>query len=1064
MATIDAIRSSTVREALHALRYDKILADSPLLQTRFIDEALRDEGHGDSLEMRGWCLRQLLDQTVEAALAARRTAPGASVPGAAQPAVGSEIDQLRADFASPDHVRQAWGALHFRYLGADRTPLNEVHALLGITDKTFQRRLKRGCSLLAEALRKREVLAASADAMLGAPGRQAAPAITPSTPAATIDDYRLSRAAEWLQPRHELDARFVALSLLVDRGEDSPIERWADTGARYTDLQAALSAGGAPATVILGAPGAGKTTLLRRYELDRAIAGLQGRDEGITFLIHLGQWRSPPGQPHPPAPEAWLAAQWARRNPRMPALAEILAERPVTFLLDGLNEIPHDDPADFRARLMAWKHWTHDATDRGGHRVLFTCRTLDYSAPLSTTERPVPQVRIEPLDDDTVHELLVRYAPALGDGLWRRLVGTSQLDLLRSPYFLRLYLVQALGALSASAPNTLPSLAHRASDPPRGPAALFTGFVRQALRREIEQENPRFQPGPLLTEHELARVAGGWRFKDPYELPASRLFAQLSQLAHRMQAARGAPDGGQARADMSSAMAMLGGPDARDVLRAGEDLGLLDEDRAADELLFRHQLLQEYLAARHAARQPELDRLRRPWRVGDVTPDLERVLATIGPAEPLPPLSASGWENTATMAAAMAQDPTGFVEAVAEQDLVLAAKTAMEPELAGRIDAQLVDRLRSDLAARSRDPEADLRERLACGLALGHMGDPRLTRSADGPNPCLAPPMIHVPAGTYRVGDDEPYDYQSTAIDHHQPAHAVALAAYAMGQFPVTNAEWDLFMAAGGYADPAWWVGPEATAWQRGVGTAEGSRANARFWRAHFLEHPGYLDRVRAEGRIDQQRYDTWRDLLSLDDGAFAARLIREHPDGPIRHPRFWHQAALNQRAQPVVGICWYEARAYCAWLAAMTGRPFRLPSEVEWEVGARGAAATRYAYGNAYRSLDGGNTLPTHIRRTSPIGVFPEGDSAFGLADMAGNVATWTASLWGDGDDRPSYGYPYDPNDGREDPLAPAEVRRILRGGSWNGYEVFVRAAFRFNDHPANANYNLGLRLACDP
>ena len=98
------------------------------------------------------------------------------------------------------------------------------------------------------------------------------------------------------------------------------------------------------------------------------------------------------------------------------------------------------------------------------------------------------------------------------------------------------------------------------------------------------------------------------------------------------------------------------------------------------------------------------------------------------------------------------------------------------------------------------------------------------------------------------------------------------------------------------------------------------------------------------------------------DDGepSWTAHLAELYPGGRL------HGAALlaaierfNNPAQPVVGVCWYEARAYCAWLAAQTGVAFRLPTEVEWEAAARGQAARRYAYGDAFDPL-AGNTVET--------------------------------------------------------------------------------------------------------
>ena len=78
-------------------------------------------------------------------------------------------------------------------------------------------------------------------------------------------------------------------------------------------------------------------------------------------------------------------------------------------------------------------------------------------------------------------------------------------------------------------------------------------------------------------------------------------------------------------------------------------------------------------------------------------------------------------------------------------------------------------------------------------------------------------------------------------------------------------------------------------------------------------------------------------------------------------------------------------------------------------------------------------------------MGTFPEGASAYGLLDMAGNVWEWTASLWGEDFETPDFGYPYDPEDGRENPDADAfGIQRVLRGGAFYDGARDVRCACR--------------------
>ena len=133
----------------------------------------------------------------------------------------------------------------------------------------------------------------------------------------------------------------------------------------------------------------------------------------------------------------------------------------------------------------------------------------------------------------------------------------------------------------------------------------------------------------------------------------------------------------------------------------------------------------------------------------------------------------------------------------------------------------------------------------------------------------------------------------------------------------------------------------------------------------------------------------------------------------------------------PVVFVTWHDAVAYSNWLAQATGKPYRLPSEAEWEKGARGSDGRIYPWGNRWdaQRCNSGEGGPGD---TTPVGAYPQGASPYGLLDLAGNVWEWTRSLWGREVSRPAFGYPYDAEDGREDPGAGDEVLRVLRGGAF--------------------------------
>ena len=152
------------------------------------------------------------------------------------------------------------------------------------------------------------------------------------------------------------------------------------------------------------------------------------------------------------------------------------------------------------------------------------------------------------------------------------------------------------------------------------------------------------------------------------------------------------------------------------------------------------------------------------------------------------------------------------------------------------------------------------------------------------------------------------------AYSNELPQHEVTTAAYKIGKYPVTNGQFDLFVKTGGYDDSDFWT---ETGWQ-------------------------------------QKEKGGWTE------------------------PRYSDQSRYNHANQPVVGLSWYEAVAYCSWLKKKTGRAFRLPDEAMWEKAARGTEGQLYPWGNEWQPafLNGADN---QINRPTAVGLFPQGQSPYG-------------------------------------------------------------------------------------
>jgi len=183
------------------------------------------------------------------------------------------------------------------------------------------------------------------------------------------------------------------------------------------------------------------------------------------------------------------------------------------------------------------------------------------------------------------------------------------------------------------------------------------------------------------------------------------------------------------------------------------------------------------------------------------------------------------------------------------------------------------------------------------------------------------------------------------------------------------------------------------------------------------------------------------------------------------RPPEHWGGEAppLGQEDHPVTCVAWYDAIAYCRWLTSYSGEKYRLPTEAEWEKGARGTDGRFYPWGNQWDAAHC-STLEGGKRATRPVGACPDGGSPYGLLDMAGNVWEFTVSLWGKYTPVPHFGYPYEARDGREKFDASPQFQRVLRGGSFMDDRCAARCAFRHCSYPLFRNCSVGFRVVVAP
>jgi formylglycine-generating enzyme required for sulfatase activity len=163
--------------------------------------------------------------------------------------------------------------------------------------------------------------------------------------------------------------------------------------------------------------------------------------------------------------------------------------------------------------------------------------------------------------------------------------------------------------------------------------------------------------------------------------------------------------------------------------------------------------------------------------------------------------------------------------------------------------------------------------------------------------------------------------------------------------------------------------------------------------------------------------------------------------------------AGMGRGAKPVINVSWDDAQTYVAWLSKMSGKPYRLLTEAEWEYAARAGTTSAYIWG---ADVGVGNTNCETCGskwddvETSPVGSFAA--NSFGLYDMAGDVWQWVQ-------DCNHTSYVGAPLDGSAWTGGDCDSR-VIRGGSWLNAAQLLRTANRYRYGPDFRASDLGFRV----
>jgi formylglycine-generating enzyme required for sulfatase activity len=248
----------------------------------------------------------------------------------------------------------------------------------------------------------------------------------------------------------------------------------------------------------------------------------------------------------------------------------------------------------------------------------------------------------------------------------------------------------------------------------------------------------------------------------------------------------------------------------------------------------------------------------------------------------------------------------------------------MTPEQREVIDAA-IEQQRVSSKAYMANQTNDIKERAKAGLLLGWLGDDRKGVAAIKQQEGVIIPdidwvLIDAQGKSFMMGANNGDKAEKPEHEQTMPAN------YYLSRYPITNAQYQAFIDAGGYAKDTYWQSDQAKAWKT---------------------------------------------------------------ENNIQYPRYWDEELWNCPNQPVVGISWFEAMAYAKWLNDYQEGVVRLPTEREWEFATRGEQSLIYPWGNDWQK-DKANAEQVIGRTSSVGLFNQAKNSPFQLDDMAGNVWEW--------------------------------------------------------------------------
>lgn len=849
--------------------------------------------------------------------------------------------------------------------------------------------------------------------------------------------------------------RRLADAATMVRSQDELLETIGRVGheSQYVELLDILNSH--PRAVVLGGPGSGKSTVLRVLALglcepDSEFNKTWHHTQLLPIYIELRKLtpllreRADKGRPAALNADGirdalldYVQQRVFRNSKRLGAnLNQWLNQRGALWLLDGLDEVPDD-----------WRDGVRDAISLliemfTNCRYVIACRIKTYEASdrLATRDRPDPaEFEVQAFSATRQNQAVIRYYDEMQ---LRRAMDEHAVDqykksltdeLQDKPYLRDMAATPLLMGVIAQVHYTegqLPTGLCELLD--RAIVFLLAEWEEQRLREDEDAPSVSGLDNWMLTIHrhisanradfqdKLCRLAYESYERQSLDIKEAELADAIEALLVELRR----------RSSGAALPSAFNKQHVLDYLRNRS--GILNDDGGTPRVFkFPHKVFHEYMAAR--------------WK--------DREYAEVGKKLVADEKAFEWWRNVYELMA-IRGDAGLTADAVRElwpcdappisdmdhKRLMLAGEIWRNKPVNDdtrskyRRVHESVEAVRAQLFKVMLAPDRPAKTRAEAGNLVGRLGladlQPEVT-DVDRMNFC------GVPAGLFTLGSRKATDGLAFYDEEYGMDFDIPYG-YAIAQYPVSKAQFDVFTAQGGYSDKDFWTEAE----------------NLKRWSA------------------DQgvRRYNGWAS--------------KPHPFGePFDLPN-----------HPVVGVCWCEALAFTRWLTKrgheLGWLPgdwiIDLPREAEWEKAARGGLrlpsaaivqpaktiaqrltgprpdphtrpnpnpARRYAFSDDRQTDDADpermNYDDTGLRSTSAVGAFAAGRSPYGCEDMNGNVLEWCGNALQN----------YGPGFQLSADYAGTD-NRMLRGGAWLFGSQPTRCAFRFDYDPFNHSYGVGFRV----